>query len=378
MSRPVDSGNGWPTAEQTLLLKACLDSGAAAKAALHLWKEKIDFDKMEPASYKLLPLLCRNIKLADDPIFEKCKGIYRRTWVENQLLWKHILSTLIQLRNAGISQIVLLKGMAMILRYYRDFGARVIGDVDILIPRGEAPLAGRVLQRAGWRQAVSRFELDNEEHTNRWHALNFLHPAGLRIDLHWSLIQENSRLLDEAVLKHAEPLAIKGVSLYIPSPTELLLQTAVHGVKYSPVPLIRWIADATTLLRQAEKGIDWDRLIELAKLAHVCTPLYFALQYLNDHFEAPIPKKTLQKLKHHPSHRLEKLEYRFHALGYTDRAAWYRYCLTRGLLTRSSQIFHIHKYLQFTARLKSPWQIPFFALYWILKRIYRLLKRIKL
>ncbi|HEX2583099.1 MAG TPA: nucleotidyltransferase family protein, partial [Chlamydiales bacterium] len=164
--------------------------------------------------------------------------------------------------------------------------------------------------------------------------------------------------------------------LYVPNPTDLLLQTCIHGVKYSPVPLIRWVADAMTILKKSEQPILWDRFIELANYAHICRPLYFALQYLVQYFDAPIPQKAILELKEHPSARLENLEYRLSTRGLPNAAAWYRYCLNKGYLTRRAQILHLHQYLQLTARLKSPWYIPPFAIYWIFKRIYRYLYKL--
>ena len=367
-------GNSWPNEEQTLLLHAALLSGRPAEDAWQSWKARIDFDKIDYASYKLLPLVARNSDLESlqDPIFEKCKGIYRRNWVSNQLNWGKLLPILDQLTKAGVNKIVLLKGMAMILSFYRDFGMRVIGDVDILIEREQLPIAAPFLRESGWEQTYTRIDEKNQEHLKKWHALNFTHPNGLLLDLHWSFIQENSPAMDLAVLRDATPL--KNLGLYVPSPTDLLLQTCIHGVKYSPVPLIRWVADAMSILKTSEQPIQWDRFIELANYAHICRPLYFALQYLVQHFDAPIPQDALLKLQAHPSTRLERLEYQFSARGLPHVAAWYRYCLNRGLLTIRAQILHLHKYLQLTARLKSPWYIPPYVIYWIFRRIYRFIK----
>jgi hypothetical protein len=212
-------------------------------------------------------------------------------------------------------------------------------------------------------------DIENQEHLKKWHALNFTHPSGLRLDLHWSFIQENSPSLDERVLKDSIPLEMSW--LCVPNSTDLLLQTCVHGVKYSPVPLIRWMADAMVLL----KDVDWERLICLAQLAHVCRPLFFGLEYLSSQFGAPIPQEIVQKLKSHPSTRLESLEYKFHSRRFPELASWCRYCLNQGYLTKRAQILHLHQYLQLTARLKSPWLIFPFSIYWIFKRIYRKIRK---
>jgi hypothetical protein len=360
----------FPNVEQTSLLKACLLSGEPARQAWKHWTQ-IALEKKELVSFKLLPLASRNpdLDFPADPLLEKSKLLYRQTSMANQLHWKKIVPILHQLLQAGVSQIVLLKGMAMILHYYRDFGVRTIGDIDLLIPRAELSIAGPLLRASGWKQTVSRFDLSKEEHLQQCHAMNFTHPAGMNLDLHWSLIQENSPIIDQAVWGGIQQLPIKDIPLYIPNPTDLLLQACVHGAKYSPIPLIRWVADAMTLLKHAE--IDWDRLIHLGRRARICLPLSTILHYLAEEFAAPIPPNVLQVLQAIPSLPLEHLEYRSNVRGSLDVAVWCRYCLNRGYLTLGQQILHTHKYLQTAARLKSLWQLPFFAIYWICKRLYR-------
>ena|GEM_PF-4348628 len=327
----------------------------------------MDFDQIDPASFKLLPLVSRNPALANlqDPIFEKCKGIYRQVWVTNQLNWNKLLPTLHQF--PGVNKIVLLKGMAMILHSYKDFGVRVLGDVDILIERSHIPAVVAFLQADGWRPKMPpSFDVNNQSHLNRWHALNFIHANGLSLDLHWSFIQENALPLDQAVLADAHPLFS---NLYLPNPTDLLLQICIHGMKRSQISLIRWIADAATLIKHSE--IDWERLVELAKQAHVCMPLSLAMNYLAEQFDAPIPLISLEQLKTASATHLERIEYWCHAREYHNLAAWCRFCLNKGYLTPWQQIMHTPNYLQSTARLKSGWQVPLFVLYWPLKRLIK-------
>jgi hypothetical protein len=364
--------NVWPNDLQLELLRAGLFSGHFSLDAWQKWKEGIDFDKIDYASYKLLPLVARNesLRFLQDPVFDKCKGVYRRNWVENQLSWNKLLPVLEALHNFGVDKIILLKGMAMTLHVYKDFGTRVMGDVDILIRKDQVRIAIPFLLSSGWKPTVAHFDVDDEEQLKRAHAINLIHRNGLKLDVHWSFIEEHSLALDEAVLKGAIPL--QSSYLYVPNPADLLLQTCVHGLKYSQVPLIRWIADAVSLLKHSQRRMDWNRFILLANQAHLCRPLYFGLNYLAEKFQAPIPQNVIDKFKSHPSTRLEELEYAFNMRKIPHLAAWFRFCLNQGYFSKKAQIMHIHQYLQLAARLKSPWQIPLYAIYWIFKRIYRL------
>lgn len=359
-------GNGWPNPQQLALLKAALLTGPIGNEAWARWSHSIDLDQMDPASYKLLPLLVRN-RVETGLVFEKSKGVYRKTWVENHVHWQKMRVLFEGLIDAGVSQIVLLKGMALLFSTYRDFGMRVMGDIDILVEKKDLQIAIPFLLRVGWTYYWPRFDFQNEAHLTRYHALNFTHPEGGRLDLHWSFIQENSAWVDRAVFQQVIPLSMQ--KLYVPCPSDLLLQALVHGVKYSAVPLIRWIGDAVTLIRNAP--IDWDRLCEMAIGARVVESVFLALQYLEEQFEVKIPPTIMERLKQHPLLRIERLESWFHARGYPRSADWCRYCLNRGHVSLLSQILQLPRYWQATARLRSLWQIPVFAPYWIFKRFRR-------
>ena len=373
----IRRGNGWPTSKQEKLLKACLLSGFEAHEAWIEWKNTTVIERIDPASYKLLPLVACNpdLRTLQDPLLTKCRWLHRQTLITNRLHFEKSMPLLSQLLKSGIDKIVLLKGIAMIVGYYKDFGARVIGDIDLLIPRSNAETAVSILLSTGWRSLLPRLDVQCAEQLDRWHAVNFVHKEGMNIDLHWSLSLESSAPLDSAVLQAAVPLAKNPLTLYLPNPGDLLLQTCIHGIKQCRVPLIRWVADALVLLKQSEKEIDWDRLVYLARQSHLCLSLSAAFDYLINRFNAPIPSSVVTDLDKNTPTSLEIREYWANARGYKNLAGWHRFCLKRGHLSAQSQLLHIHQYLQFSSLVKSPWQLPFFGLYWVFTRSIRYLFR---
>lgn len=362
----------WPNELQLCLLQAALLEEPFKQRSWQEWSTTVDFEEIDPASYKLLPLLARN-QVQKGPIFEKCKGVYRKTWMENHLQWKRTLPLFQELVQRGVDRIFLLKGMAMIFSCYHDFGMRVMGDIDFLVERKQVPLVHDFLLEKGWSYDLPRFDPHDEQHLMRYHALNFSHPEGGRLDLHWSFIQELSHVLDEAVLQKG--MALSEAGLYLPLPTDLLLQTLIHGMKHSAVPLIRWIGDAFFLLKHA--SIDWDRLCTLSEQIRIVQPILLALQYLREHFQAPIPSTVFKRLQASSCLRIERLESWFFLHGYPKAGDWCRFCIQRGHLSLGSQLLHLPRYWQVTARLPSLWHIPFFAPYWVAKRLRKRLLSLK-
>src|SRR5439155_15549659 len=73
--------------QEQLLLVALGDPDSAAGA----WKSlpaSFSLDDLEPGSFELLPLVYRNVSQTNpaDPLLPRLKGIYRRSWVKNNLL----------------------------------------------------------------------------------------------------------------------------------------------------------------------------------------------------------------------------------------------------------------------------------------------------
>ncbi len=333
-----------------LLLEAALCEKPRALRSWKTYLERNDLQTIDHAATTLLPLVYRNLKEESHPT---CKSMYRHTWAANQTFWAKTVPTLQKLVDGGIEKVVLLKGMALILDHYQDFGVRIIGDIDILIDRAHLPLAHSILLEMGWHSKMPWFNPHNPHQLFRWNAANFLHPSGLNLDLHWSLLLENPSIVDDKVLE-AAPTGIGSAS-----PTDLLFQTCIHGYKKSTAPLIRWIPDALTLLRKSE--IDFSRLFHLAEISHLTLPLSEALSHLSNHFGASIPP-------FHPKpSSLEIRELRANLRGYNYLAGYYR-----SRIQNHSFIY----YLQHTKILPSPWLIPLYAPYWVLKRLYRLFRKL--
>lgn len=322
------------------------------KKAIISWKkflEHNDLQILDSKATSLLPLVYCNLKENSHPL---CKSIYRYTWLKNQSLWQKTLPTLQKLFDAGIEKIAILKGMAMILSHYKDFGARTLGDIDFLIDPVHVPLAHKLLSSWGWECKLPRFNPQNPYQLTRWHSANYTHPSGLYLDLHWSLLLETPPALTQAVLQSI-PQGIHPVGSNF-----LFFQTCIHGYKKSTAPLIRWIPDAVYLLKNP---IDFPFLFKLAKEARLTLPFSSALTVLKNFCPMHIPTFSLK-----PS-LTEKLELWANMKGRTYLAGYFRSRL------RGESLLH---YLQHTANLPTVWHVPLYAPYWIVKRIGDLLHRL--
>lgn len=305
----------WPDAGQLLLLRAALGEGEDAVAAFAQWRASVDYERhLDGGSYRLLPLARANLTRlgVSDPVLAKLGGVHRRSWIEAQGQIRRGTEAVARLGEAGIP-VLACKGLALAFTCYDSPGHRPMSDVDLLVPRGDAPRAIATLEAAGW-QLYDDQRAHWAQRPRDLLALSngiALHDgAGREVDLHWRMISECADPAIEArYWSEARPFAVEGTRLLRPATTTLLLHIIVHGLKPNELPPIRWIADAALLLRRLEHEVDWQALVRDAKTARVEHRLGRGLEYLRDTMGIAIPAEAVS-LVEQPPRLVERMEQR--------------------------------------------------------------------
>ncbi|MDX6602606.1 MAG: hypothetical protein QOF13_1808 [Solirubrobacterales bacterium] len=349
-----------PTEEQRLLLHTALDERDAALAAWRCWRQAVDFDAVDHGSTRLLPLVYRNLgpDSFDAEVAGRLKGLYRRSWSHNQLIFKRAAGVIGVLGKAGIETLVT-KGASLAILSYGDVGVRPMDDVDVLVPIAHTEDAIEALSAAGW----SPDHDDPLAWTQVHHSLAFAGKDSGNVDLHWfSLWQPAS---DTALWRASVPLELGGAETRAPGAADQLLLTCVHGTPWSPLPPFRWIADAATVIRSAGDELDWGHLVAEAERRRLTVATLAALDYLREEFELAVPESTLAQLRAVPASRHERAAFRAACKPdsplRTLRMAWDRYRRLRDLDTGAPRP---DGFIQFARRfwgLESAWQLPLHA-----------------
>lgn len=357
----------WPMPDQELLLKAALMGNNKAAIAWSEWRSHIDIDdidNLDPGSYRLLPLLYRNLNSlgVKDPILMKLKGVYRLTWYKNQMLF-HIISGLLRSFNdAGIESMVL-KGAALILLCYGDYGLRPMNDFDILVPTEHALPAIRLLRKLGWNPVD--FEPD-ERYISVSYSHGFEDKAGRQCDLHWHLFSQcRDAHADDEFWERTVSTEFHGVPARVLCLSDQLLHICVHGAHWNITPPFRWVADAIMLLNKAPDGIDWNRLIEQAQKRRLILPLQDTLNYLSETFDVQIDPEVLKRLQEIYVPGIERMEYRIAVNPPTPWTAmldlWCQHSRLKGNVCLPSKMAGFPAFLQKIWGV-SLWQLPFHGL----------------
>jgi len=309
----------WPTPGQELLLRAALTPGPGALEAWEAWKAEHDLieSELDHGSFRLLPLVYRSLLAqgADEPLMPRLKGIYRYWWCSNQRLFHRAANVIGALEQAGIRTLVL-KGTSASVAYYRDRGARPMGDIDLLVSHDQASAAVARLGTIGLRPARPRVA----DLIRYQHSVRMVHDTGEALDLHWHVLAECvHRDADDGFWKRAVPIQVLDAPSLALGPTDALLHAIVHGMRWNAEPTVRWVADAMTILRSREDAIDWVGLQREATRLRVLLRLRSGLEYLEDKMDAPIPYRALVRLRGTSVASIEHLERRVLTLGSDGR-----------------------------------------------------------
>lgn len=364
------------TPAQEQLLKAALFRGETAIQAWESWQENADLKSLDKGSARLLPLLYKNLSPQGikHPLMTEFKQLYDRTWMKNQYAVYQLANLLTAFQDAGI-EALLLKGMALTLFYYQDFGVRSMNDYDLVVKANQVPEALRVLNELGW-------EAEDENPLQKMsvvHASSFRNAKGQHLDLHWHIMHECcTSSANDVFWKNAIRKEIRGVPVWILSPAHQLLHVCVHGAKWDAIPPIRWVADAMVVLKLAGDSINWEGLLQFAKEYRLVYPLKKTFKYLSQTCSAPIPANILEQLSEMPVSNAEKFEFYYRNENYHHKLLGYLPVMWFDHLRRSSgenaaaKSLGFLKYLRNYWGLSSIWQMPLKGIEMSRRRIRKL------
>ena len=304
------SQSPFPNAAQNRLLKAALFDRNEALIYWEEWKSTVDFEQeVDHGSYRLLPLVYQRLYKQgyEDELSGRLKGIYKRSWMENQQIFHHV-SEILKLFSAFDIPSIVMKGIPLSFIVYQNVATRPMSDADILVPHVKSGDAVQILKNEGYIPANEAI-LEHDLEFGR--GMGFEDASGRELDLHWRAIPDSIKNSKESDFwDWAVPIEIKGVTAQRFSFTDELLQTVVHGMRKNPEPPIRWVADAFLLVENHGEEIHWERLLNYAQRYKVIIQLQEGLSYLVNEFHVDIPEDVQSKLHHCSPGYAERVVYR--------------------------------------------------------------------
>lgn len=289
------SGLGWPPASQDLLIRAALLPEDDARRAWHKWTAEHDIETTSWAEVRLLAAVGRRADLlASEPTLAgRVKGIRRFVWAQTQGCLVKTRPALETLHEAGIPML-LFKGAARVAVDPASAADRMVLDIDALVPFDRAIEAFDTLAAGGWELWGWQIERRPPGPIAACHAWSLRRNGG-EIDLHHVAHPLDLHPGADKGLWHRSTKAdLLGVPVAIPCPTDALLLTLAHGMRYSPEGTADWAIDAAALLDGGR--IDWDLLAAEAHARRLEALIAQALSYLAGPLGRPVDDRVRSEL----------------------------------------------------------------------------------
>jgi hypothetical protein len=352
-----------PSQEQKLLLQAALLQGEVAINSWQKWKTLVNIDDVDQESYRLLPLLYQNLSAHNvtDPYIGRLKGVYRRSWVENQVWFQKIRSILGSFQETNI-KIMMLKDPALNLHYYQDYGLRYIDHLDFLINSKDVLNAVKLLQKLGWT-ALGKIPNSTVAFS---HYIGFENESKQYLSLRWHLFADGfNESAETEFWQRAILTQVSDFPVYLLSPTDQLFYTCVFGGLTNLISPISRLADAAIAIQSYPSEINNNQLVTLAEKYRFILLLKMRMMQLQEILNLPISSSILSELKNLSISKFEDQEYQI-IIGEKNiglnrlKIRYFQY--SRTVNTDDFNLLNFLSYLQYIWGLENLWQVPIQAM----------------
>lgn len=233
------------------LIEACLAPNSAFEGKFREWESVADIAKLDYGALRLLPFLNKRLSdLGIESVLDAdLKRIQRYFWAKRKLQEVTITESIVPLVN-GMNPISL-KGFALEQLVYEEGELRPFSDLDLLVSRSDFRL---VSQRAPKHNLRFLGPAPARSYEYLQHAMPYK-GKNLDLDLHWTFFPLGLDVGYDNRIRERSSKCKKYQSWLVPSPTDALIHTLLHGRRPDVVSPIRWMLDAHLLVSRHE--IDW-------------------------------------------------------------------------------------------------------------------------
>ena len=298
--------------EQKLLLKACVLEGKEAIKAWQEWKESVDIETLDDGSNSILSQLYHNLvaNQVEDWHMARLKGIYKRTWYNNQLLLKKLQNILEAFQESNIDTIVNTDA-AIVTAYCENYSQLAINDFNLLLHPSDRKKAIAILSKLGWSQVEASSSVINEQDLSLKFKDESTTILNLVARIFWIIPQEyTDKQLWENALVH--PIADKEVLML--GAIDLFLYLCIRTFYQAQGSNLYFLLSAMIILQKSALGNqnswNWIDLVTQAQRYQTIIPLRNMLISLRQLFEISFPNWVLPALDQMPVSPQEYLKYR--------------------------------------------------------------------
>lgn len=282
--------------EHKLLLEAALLKGKKSENAFVHWQAVIDFEALDYFSYQLLPKLYLNLgtQAGKNELMPRIKGIYRKTWLANQLLKRELSKLFSYFKELGLSGIV--SGAALGLWEIYDEGIYTTNEFSVLMSTADFSRAAEIFEKENQFSVGTDFRAEPAGNKS----LILCGKGDIKIHLQPSSQMAFKRIWDAGRSWQA---ASDNSPIKMLSFEDQLLELCKKDFLPLRTKTGLW-AMGTSALTGSETPLRWQKVIEEAARQEIGTALAEMLSISAHDFAAQIPEAVIEKLSRQPKPRV--------------------------------------------------------------------------
>ena len=211
------------------------ESIAALRTAIHSeqlpWEAVVSLANnhlLTPAMWVVLTKKNLTDELPDEPR-DYLRELHQLSKERNAKLRVQLLEAVRQLNRIDITPVLLKGAMHLVTDVYGDTGARIMSDIDLLVPREKIDECLPALHGLGYE---AEEDIHNDYHEDHHHCAPLFRPGDYgSLEIHRGLAESPyvDILPTEIGLAEAQPLEFRELSMKVLSPTHRLLHNILHS-----------------------------------------------------------------------------------------------------------------------------------------------------
>ncbi len=291
-----DHGWAWPDDGLDQLLKAALLVDDVALIQAENWLANHNIETAGFREHRLLAAIAHRFgkKLSAHSAYPRLVGLQKMLWSRSRFAMREAEPVLKALVGQGCA-VMLIKGAARIALDATAQKGRVAHDVDFLVRPRDMVTAFETICGFGWKPATGSSSHALADRVPWIRSLNFQKGEFGDLDLHQFAFHPPhfSRVEDERVWGRAVGASFSEVPVQVPAASDRIAISVAHSGLDAHAHS-DWLVDCDATLRDGT--IDWDALLETARIRSIALPTAIALTYLGQEIGAPVPSWVLGRL----------------------------------------------------------------------------------
>ena len=293
----------WPDPNTDQLIKATLLPVDEARACWRSWKAANDIDDCTWPQFKILARFSGRLPQVDPecPEIPRLHGMAKSLWTQSQMQLNRSAAAL-DLLIARDIPIYLMKSAALEALQLTKLTRRVTSDIDLMVKRQDLRTVIAILCAHGWGEAEGA---DAALERCRYHPGINLHKGSDEtrdksdVDVHHQPV--HMPFLDDDIMDRiwgrAIPATFRRREVLVPAPEELLVFTAMQGIRRfipSHMSSGMWAFDLAEAV--TSDALDWSCVLEVSRMCQGSWAMLSCLSYLKNELRVDIPDDVLDGL----------------------------------------------------------------------------------